>query len=72
MASEGQRVVAISGDVSVEADVRHIVAESLKTFGTLHALVHSAGVFRMNSLEATSTEEWRRSWTPTSPRPTTS
>jgi NADP-dependent 3-hydroxy acid dehydrogenase YdfG len=59
MASEGQRVVAISGDVSVEADVRHIVAESLKTFGTVHALVHSAGVFRMNPLETTSTEEWR-------------
>jgi len=59
MASEGQRAVAIAGDVSVETDVRSVVAESLKTFGTLHALVHCAGVFRMNALERTPTEEFR-------------
>ena len=37
-----------------------MVAESLKTFGTLHAPVHSAGIFRMNPVEATPTEEFRQ------------
>ena len=60
MAGEGQRVVAIAGDVTIEQDVRTIVAESLKTFGTVHALVHSAGIFRMNAVEATPTEEFRQ------------
>ncbi len=60
MAGEGLRVVAIPGDITVEAEVRSIVAESLKTFGTLHALVHSAGIFRMNPVEATPTEEFRQ------------
>ncbi len=60
MASRGQRVVAIPGDMTVEEDVRAIVAESLKTFGAVNAVVHSAGVFRMNRLEATPTEEWRQ------------
>ena len=60
MAGQGQRVVAIAGDVTLEQDVRTIVAESLKTFGTVHALVHCAGIFRMNAVEATPTEEFRQ------------
>ena len=60
MAGEGLRVVAIPGDITVEAEVRSIVEESLKTFGTVNALVHSAGIFRMNPVEATPTEEFRQ------------
>lgn len=59
MAGKGERVVAIAGDLREESDVRHIVAESLKTFGTLHALVHSAGIFRMNRVEAESAAQFR-------------
>lgn len=59
MASEGKRVVAVAGDMTREEDVRHMVAEALKTFGTLHAVVHCAGVFRMNPIEATPSEEFR-------------
>lgn len=60
MASEGKRVVAVAGDLTQEEDARHIVAEALKTFGTLHAVVHSAGVFRMNRIESTPSEEFRQ------------
>lgn len=60
MASEGQRVVAIAGDVTKDEDVRHIVAEALKTFGAVHAFVHSAGLFRVSRLEDTSAEEFRQ------------
>jgi NADP-dependent 3-hydroxy acid dehydrogenase YdfG len=60
MASGGQRVVAIHGDLTREEDVRFIVAEALKTFGAVQALVHSAGIFRINRVEATSTEEFRQ------------
>lgn len=59
MAGGGQRVVAIPGDVAREEDVRTVVAESLKTFGAVHALVHSAGIFRMNRLESAPPDEFR-------------
>ncbi len=59
LASQGQRVVAIPGDVTKDEDVRHIVAEALKTFGAVHAFVHSAGLFRVSRLEETKAEEFR-------------
>jgi NADP-dependent 3-hydroxy acid dehydrogenase YdfG len=59
MASEGQRVVAIPGDLREEEQVRFVVAESLKTFGAIHAVVHCAGVFRMNKADDTPMELWR-------------
>ena len=59
MAGKGERVVAIAGDVTSDDEVRTIVAESLKTFGTLHAVVHSAGIFRMGAAEVMTAEEFR-------------
>lgn len=59
MASEGQRVVAIAGDLRDEAQVRFVVAEALKTFGAVHAAVHSAGVFRMKRADETPLDLWR-------------
>ena len=60
MASGGLRVVAIHGDLSREEDVRFIVGEALKTFGNIQALVHSAGIFRINRVEETSSDEFRQ------------
>ena len=58
MASGGQRAVAIAGDLRKEDQVRFVVAESLKTFGAVHAVVHSAGVFRMCGVDDTPLELW--------------
>jgi len=60
MASGGQRVVAIPGDLVHEEQARTVVAEALKTFGAIHALVHSAGIFRMNRLESAPAGEFRQ------------
>jgi 3-oxoacyl-[acyl-carrier protein] reductase len=34
---------AIAGDITIQADCEHIVAETVKRFGTLHVLVNNAG-----------------------------
>ena len=59
MATKGQRVVAVAGDLTKEAEAREVVAESLKTFGALDALVHSAGIFRISPLETMTAKAFR-------------
>ncbi len=59
LSAKGLRVVAIPGDLAVETDARDVVAESLKTFGEVHALVHAAGAFQVSRLEETSPEVFR-------------
>lgn len=59
MIDQGQRAVAIPGDLRDEQEARGVVTEALKTFGTVHALVHSAGVFRMKAVHETPVEEFR-------------
>lgn len=43
--SEGGKIVAVTGDVSVAADVERAVAEGLRAFGKLHVLYNNAGIF---------------------------
>jgi NADP-dependent 3-hydroxy acid dehydrogenase YdfG len=59
LASAGQRVAVIAGDLTKEEDARFVVTEALKAFGAVQVLVHSAGVFRMNRAENTTAEEFR-------------
>jgi len=59
MIDKGQRAVAIPGDLCDEKEARAVVAEALKTFGTVHALVHSAGLFHMGPVQETSAERFR-------------
>lgn len=47
-------------DVSDEADVKHVVAEAIRHFGRLDAVVCNAGVGTFNELEYFSLEEWER------------
>ena len=47
-------------DVTDEADVQHAVAETIRHFGRLDALVCNAGVGSFNELEQFSLEEWER------------
>ncbi len=42
---EGGSIVAVTGDVSVAADVERAVAEGLRAFGELHVLYNNAGIF---------------------------
>lgn len=56
----GMRSLAIAGDVTKEEEARSVVVESLKTFGAVHAIVHAAGIFRMNRVEATPPSEFRQ------------
>ena len=59
----GGRAVAAIGDVAVEHDVRRMVDEGLRAFGTLHVLYNNAGVLwkdRDRSVLETDGAQWDR------------
>jgi NADP-dependent 3-hydroxy acid dehydrogenase YdfG len=53
-------VMAIPADATAEDDVRRVVEDSLRAFGTIHALVHCAGWGTVKPLQEMTAEEWRR------------
>ena len=53
-------VLALEGDVAVEAEVRRCVGATLSAFGGLDALVSNAGVMQRKALAATTLEDWNR------------
>ena len=53
------RVHGIDCDVSDPASVKGMVAETLKTFGRIDALVNNAGVADFGPIEDTSFERWK-------------
>jgi NAD(P)-dependent dehydrogenase (short-subunit alcohol dehydrogenase family) len=52
--------LALSGDVSREADVEHAIAQTVATFGGLDGLVNSAGISFRHTVREASIEKWRR------------
>jgi 3-oxoacyl-[acyl-carrier protein] reductase len=50
----GGNVLALAGDVSVEADVRRSVVETVRHFGRLDVMVNNAGVIELDSALETS------------------
>lgn len=57
----GVKVIAVQGDVAVDADCRRIVADSIAEFGQLDILVNSAGTTRFidfPKLEEVTDEVW--------------
>jgi NAD(P)-dependent dehydrogenase (short-subunit alcohol dehydrogenase family) len=56
----GGQAVAVSCDVSLEADVDRLVAATLERFGTLDVLVANAGVAEPQPAEEESLEHWKR------------
>lgn len=50
----------VAADVSREAAVQHIVAETLETFGALDILVNNAGISANKPVTALSLEDWNR------------
>jgi 3-oxoacyl-[acyl-carrier protein] reductase len=54
----GRRAVAIGSDVSRQADVMRLVAETKAQLGTITILVNNAGIARVESIEAIDEQNW--------------
>lgn len=52
----GGKAIAVQGDVSKQADITRLFAETKKAYGKLNILVNNAGIYRLASLEATTEE----------------
>jgi 3-oxoacyl-[acyl-carrier protein] reductase len=54
------KAIAVQGDVSKAADVKHLFAEAVQAFGRLDVLVNNAGVYRFGPFEWISEDEFHR------------
>jgi 3-oxoacyl-[acyl-carrier protein] reductase len=59
---KGGKAVAVQGDVSKEADVKRLFAETVKAFGAVDVLVNNAGVYAFLPLEEVTEAEYRRQY----------
>lgn len=57
---KGGRAIAVQGDVSKEADVKRLFAETTKVFGAVDVLVNNAGVYAFQSIDDFAEAEYRR------------
>ena len=57
---QGGKAVAVQGDVSKEADVKRLFAETKKAFGAVDVLVNNAGVYKFVAIEDVAEAEYRR------------
>ncbi len=53
----GGKAVALSGDVSKEADVRRAIEDAVKAYGALHVLYNNAGIFPGDDHSVIDTDE---------------
>jgi NAD(P)-dependent dehydrogenase (short-subunit alcohol dehydrogenase family) len=60
ISSAGGSAVFVHADVSVESDVRALVAATVEAFGGLHGAFNNAGVVLQTELHETSAEDWQR------------
>ena len=49
--SEGERALFVSADVRRRADCTHVLEKTIRTFGTLDVLIHSAGIYAEGGLD---------------------
>ncbi|KAL1427009.1 hypothetical protein MTO96_017757, partial [Rhipicephalus appendiculatus] len=56
------KVLVVSGDVSVAADVAAVVQRTVKHFGKIDILVNNAGISHLGSIESASLEDFKRVW----------
>ena len=54
----GDTVLVLTGDVSKQADIDHMLAETAARFGGLHVLVNNAGVLHIGTAEQITEPEW--------------
>ena len=58
--AKGGKAIAAQGDVSKQADITRIFAETKKAYGKLNILVNNAGVYEFAPLEGTTEELFHR------------
>ena len=56
--AKGGKAIAVQGNVSKEADVVRLFAETKKAFGRLDVLVNNAGVYKFSPLEEINEEDF--------------
>jgi NAD(P)-dependent dehydrogenase (short-subunit alcohol dehydrogenase family) len=54
----GGRAIAAAGDLTQAADVEHLVAQAMESFGRLDVLVNNAGTYPMAGLLEMTAEQW--------------
>jgi glucose 1-dehydrogenase len=57
--SAGGRAIAVQGDVSREADVERMFAETVRRLGTVDILVNNAGIQKDAAFDEMTLEQWR-------------
>jgi 3-oxoacyl-[acyl-carrier protein] reductase len=60
IAAKGGKAIAVQGDVSKQADITRLFAETKKAYGQLDILVNNAGVFAFAPLEEITEELFHR------------
>lgn len=58
--NNGGKAVAICANVSEQADIKHLIDETLKLYGKLDILVNNAGVYDFFPLEAVTAERFHK------------
>jgi 3-oxoacyl-[acyl-carrier protein] reductase len=58
--AKGGKAIAVQGDVANAADVKRLFERTKASFGRLDVLVNNAGVYRFDSLEKVSEQEFHR------------
>jgi glucose 1-dehydrogenase len=56
----GGQAIAIQGDVTIEADIKRLVSESVNHFGSLDIMINNAGVENEIPSEKLSLHDWNR------------
>jgi NAD(P)-dependent dehydrogenase (short-subunit alcohol dehydrogenase family) len=60
LADAGAEVVTVVGDVSVEDDVRRMIAAAVEQFGRIDILVANAGIIPLGSIDESTADDWDR------------
>ena len=58
--AKGGKAIAVQGDVSKQADITRIFAETKKAYGKLNILVNNAGIYEFAPLEGTTEDLFHR------------
>lgn len=58
----GGKAVAVKASVAEQADIDHLIAESVKAFGKIDILVNNAGVYQFAPLEEVTAELFHRQY----------